>query len=158
GSLFTLTAYYTDLPCMEDDWTEVCQAAPCTDCSACINNCPTHAIREDRFLIDNEKCLSFYNEGPGEIPEWVPLSAFQCVYDCLECQAGCPMNAEYLDHVIGPITFSEAETAMIMGEKDFHEFDPALQKKVEVLGMTQWLPAIPRNLRILFELESSTHG
>ena len=47
---------------------------------------------------------------------------------------------------------------MIMGERDFHEFDPALQKKVEVLGMTQWLPAIPRNLRILFELERTPHG
>ena len=57
-----------------------------------------------------------------------------------------------------PGPFGDGRRARIMEEKDFHEFDPVLQKKVEVLGMTQWLPAIPRNLRILFELESSTHG
>ena len=152
GSHLTLVAYFTDIPCVKDDWTDICNAEICTNCRVCINSCPTDAIRDDRFLIENERCLSFFNEVPGEFPEWIPLSAHNCVYDCLKCQNVCPMNKEYSDNVIGPIKFSEEETNMLMAAREFSEFNPALQKKVKVLGMDQWLKAIPRNLKVLFEL------
>lgn len=153
GSSLTLVAYFTDIPCTEDDWTEIRQAETCSNCYICINTCPTKAIRKDRFLIDNERCLSYFNEVPGEFPEWIPLSAHHCVYDCLKCQLKCPMNKKHINHVIGPIKFSEEETKMILSERKFDAFNPILQRKVKILGMDGWLEAIPRNLLVLFELE-----
>jgi len=149
GSFLTLVAYFTNIPCIKDDWTEIRQAEICDSCRLCINSCPTDAIRDDRFLLDNERCLSYFNESAGEFPQWIPLSAHHCVYDCLKCQTNCPMNIEYLNNVIGPIKFSEEETHILLSGSKFHEFSPTLQKKVKLLGMDEWLEAIPRNLKIL---------
>lgn len=152
GSFLTLVAYFTDVACTEDEWKEIKCADICTNCRSCIESCPTNAIRDDRFLINNEKCLSYFNESPGEFPEWIPLTAHHCIYDCLKCQTNCPMNKKYLGNVIGPIKFNEEETYLLLAGKQFHEFGLDLQKKIKLLGMDQWLKAIPRNLKILFEL------
>ncbi len=154
GSSLTLVAYFTDMPCTEDDWAEIRQAETCNNCYICINNCPTKAIRKDSFLIDNERCLSYFNESPEEFPEWIPLSAHHCVYDCLKCQLKCPMNKKYINHVIGPIEFSEEETNRLIAGAKYHEFNPVLQRKVKILGMDKWLEAIPRNLLVLFEQDN----
>lgn len=152
GSFLTLVAYFTDAACTKDQWKEIKCADICFNCKACIENCPTDAIRNDRFLIDNERCLSYFNEGPGEFPEWIPLTAHHCLYDCLKCQINCTMNKRYLGNVIGPVKFNEEETCLLLEGKEFQEFNPDLQKKIKILGMDQWLKAIPRNLKILFEL------
>lgn len=151
GSYQILVAYYSDIPCSSDDWTEVHMAEQCSSCSICLNNCPTGAIRADRFLIDNERCLSFFNEFPGEFPDWIPASAHHCVYDCQKCTIVCPMNKEVRNNVIGPIRFSEEETEMIMAGRKFEEFNPPLKKKIKALGMNKWLAAIPRNIKILID-------
>ena len=153
GSIFSFVAYFSDIPCDDnDDWTEMRQADICTNCRICFNNCPTGAIREDRFLIDNERCLSYFNESEGEFPEWIPLSVHHCLYDCLKCQINCPMNKEYVNNVVESIKFSEDETGMLLSGSSFEAFSPALKQKSEVLGLDKWLDAIPRNLKILFEL------
>ncbi len=157
GSSITLVAYFTDIQCVDDDWTNVSKASICSNCNACINHCPTNAISKDRFLIDTEKCLSYYNESPLEIPEWIPSSAHNCVYDCMKCQYVCPMNKEYVNNVFGPVKFSEKETGMIMSGVKLQNLSPELQKKVKVLGMDQWYQAMPRNLSLLFEIYGSDH-
>jgi epoxyqueuosine reductase len=85
GSFFSYAAYFTDIPCDNNDWSKVRQADICTNCNICINNCPTEAISEDRFLINNKRCLSYLNESADEFPEWLPLSVHHCLYDCLKC-------------------------------------------------------------------------
>lgn len=153
GSYLSFGAYFSDIPCNDnDDWTEMRQADICTNCKICFNNCPTGAIRGERFLIDNERCLSYFNESPGEFPEWLPLSVHHCLYDCLKCQINCPMNKKYENNVIGPIRFSEDETDLILSGSPFDAFSPALKQKSKILGLNKWLDAIPRNLKILFEL------
>ena len=152
GSMFSLIAYFTDIPCENDEWLEVHQQEQCSNCSICYDNCPTGAIRSDRFLIDNEKCLSYFNEGGGEFPEWLPLSVHHCLYDCLKCQIYCPMNEEYVENVAGPIKFNEEETDMLLSGKTLDEFTPELKQKAKMLGLDKWLDAIPRNLKVLFEL------
>ena len=152
GSFFSFAAYFSDIPCDNDDWTEMRQADICANCNICFNNCPTGAIRKFRFLIDNERCLSYYNESTKEFPEWIPLSVHHCLYDCLKCQANCPMNKEYVNNVSEVIKFSGDETNMLLSGSPYDAFTPALQHKSKILGLNQWLDAIPRNLEILFKL------
>jgi len=158
GSFFSFAAYFSDIPCDNDRWMELGQSEACTHCQACFNNCPTGAIRKDRFLIDNERCLSNLNESPGEFPEWLPKSVHHCLYDCLKCQIKCPINKEYAHNVIGPIEFSEDETDMLLSGSPFDAFSPALQQKSKILGLEEWLESIPRNLKVLFELSDRACG
>ena len=151
GSFHTLAAYFTDVPCEEDNWRNVTQMDCCDGCLACLGNCPTGALREDRFLIDTERCLSFFNEFPGDFPEWLPRSAHHCLYDCLMCQNVCPANRERIEDVIGLIEFDGPETEMLLAGTPMPELPAPLQAKVKFLGMDQWYAAIPRNMLVLFE-------
>ena len=127
-------------------------AERCTHCWACVKNCPTGAIRKDRFIIDNERCLSNLNESPGEFPAWLPKSVHHCLYDCLKCQIICPMDRAYLDHVIGPVQFSEEETELLLSGGPLDAFSPELKQKSKLLGLDPWIENMPRNLKVLFEL------
>lgn len=151
GSFISLMAYYTDAPCERDPWTGVRMAEACRGCDACIRACPTGAIRPGRFLLDNERCLSFFNEAPGEFPEWLPRAVHHCLYDCMKCQLSCPMNREHIGNVAGPIEFSEEETGLLLSGAKLEELGPGLLKKVKYLGIDKWYAAIPRNLGILIE-------
>ena len=151
GSFLTLTAYLTDVPCVDDNWYEIRQMDNCSNCKACLNNCPTGAIIKDRFLINNERCLSYFNESPRDFPKWLPKSVHHCIYDCLMCQNICPENKNYIDNVIGPIEFDEIETDLLLSGKSIKEFPNAMKKKVRFLGMHEWIEAIPRNIKILLE-------
>lgn len=159
GSFMNLYAFYSDLPAdaqvtgdvLAGGWHDIGPMAACDGCDACLDACPTGAIRPQRFLIDNERCLSCYNEGPGEFPDWLPRSVHHCLYDCLRCQLACPENAAYAGRVIGPIDFDSDETALLLAGKPLDEFPAALQDKVRLLGMDPCLAAIPRNLALLLE-------
>jgi epoxyqueuosine reductase len=154
GSFLSFAAYYSDVPCDESEWMEVRMADNCARCRACLHHCPTGAIRDDRFLIDNERCLSYLNEGPGEFPEWLPLSVHHCVYDCLQCQIHCPMNKAYADHIVEGIGFDETETDILLSGVPFDKYGPAMKQKAKVLGLDQWPDGIPRNLQALFDLHA----
>ncbi len=152
GSLYSFASYFSDVPADEDVWMDVRMAERCTHCWACVKNCPTGAIRKDRFIIDNERCLSNLNESPGEFPAWLPKSVHHCLYDCLKCQIICPMDKDYLNHVIGPIQFSEEETERLLSGGPLDAFSPELRQKSKLLGLDPWIENIPRNLKVLFEL------
>lgn len=150
GSNFSLVAYWSDLPCVDVGWSEVRLAPTCAKCTICMTSCPTGAIRKDRFPIDTDRCLSYWNEGGAPFPEWMPASAHNCVYDCLECQLACPMNKDQLATVAGPVQFDEAETAALLGGAPIDSLPPPAQEKAHYLGMHQWPAGIARNLRALF--------
>jgi epoxyqueuosine reductase len=152
GSLYSFASYFSDAPCDDPTWVELRMAERCTHCWACFNNCPTGAIRKDRFIIDNERCLSNLNESPGEFPAWLPKSVHHCLYDCLKCQIICPMDKAYLSNTIGPIQFSEDETERLISGGPLDAFSPELKQKSKLLGLEPWLDNIPRNLKVLFEL------
>ena len=48
-----------------------------------MNKCPTKAIRQDRFLISAEQCLTFFNEKPDDFPEWVNPVWHNCLIGCM---------------------------------------------------------------------------
>jgi len=152
GSSFLFAAYFSDLPCETADWLELRLAERCANCQACFNNCPTGAIRRERFLIDNERCLSNLNESPGEFPAWLPETAHHCLYDCLKCQAICPMNKDILQNIGEPVEFDEEETSMLLAGNPLDTFSSEFQEKARRLGIERWFSNIPRNLRVLMDL------
>ncbi len=151
GSYFSYDAFFTDLPCSEGQWRPVTIAASCISCSACIHHCPTQAIRKDRYLIDNQRCLSAINEMPGEFPDWLAPSIHHTMYDCLRCQEICPMNQEYRENVLRTVVFNEEETGMLLSGAPYDSFSDSMKRRTKLLGLDDWLEAIPRNLRMLLE-------
>jgi len=151
ASNFSFAAYYSDIPYTDECWTDVTMAPLCAKCRACINSCPTGAIQKTRFLIDNERCLSYWNESAEPFPEWMPESAHHCMYDCLKCQVNCPMNKDQIKKTAGPIRFSEAETDMLLSGLNYEQQPVSLRKKVKYLGLHQWPDGIAKNMKTLIE-------
>jgi epoxyqueuosine reductase len=152
GSFLNLAPYFSDVPCEDNTWQEIRQMDLCHTCRACMQNCPTAAIMPTRFLIDNERCLTYFNEAGGEwnFPDWIDPSSHHALYGCLRCQTACPVDAQYVKTVAEPFEFSEAETTLLMERKSFELFPDELKQKVLALGMVEYLGAIPRNLQALF--------
>ncbi len=153
GSNFSYDAYFSDMLCEEDTWGGLKTAEICNNCGLCIKRCPTNAIREDRFLIDNQRCLSYFNEVPGEFPTWLPANIHHTLYDCLICQSICPMNESQIGRITENISFDERETDMLLEGIPIDSFPEDLKSKVFALGIDDWYDSIPRNLKILFELQ-----
>jgi epoxyqueuosine reductase len=154
GSNISYIAFFSDIPCEEDTWRNQCVAKICNHCNACINLCPTGAIRKDRFLIDNQRCLSCINEDGGDFPDWLPKDVHHTLYDCLRCQEKCPLNATVSKDIIGPICVTEEETQRLLEGKGPEYFTPQFMENAKKIGLFNWSQGLPRNIRAIIEAES----
>ena len=66
------------------------------------------------------------------------------------------MNKKHVNNVMESVRFCEDETDMLLSGGHFDAFPHALKQKSKMLGLNNWLDAIPRNLKILFELSEHT--
>ncbi len=65
--------------------------AGCGSCTLCIDACPTGAL--DRpGVLDATRCLSYWTQTAGEIPDDVMDALEDRVYGCDICQDACPWN------------------------------------------------------------------
>jgi epoxyqueuosine reductase len=65
--------------------------AGCGSCTLCIEACPTGALDEPGVL-DSTRCLAYWTQTAGEMPEYVMDALEDRVYGCDICQDVCPWN------------------------------------------------------------------
>jgi epoxyqueuosine reductase len=66
-------------------------ALDCGSCTLCIEACPTGAL-DDPGTLDSTRCLSYWSQAPGPIPEEYRAELGGQVYGCDICQDVCPWN------------------------------------------------------------------
>lgn len=149
GSFNRLAAFFSDLPCAEDQWQDREVLPGCDECHACVRACPTGAIREDRFLIQAERCLTYLNEKDASVPfpDWVDPRVHNALVGCMRCQRVCPYDRLALDYISARGELSEEETALLLSGRKDGEAAAALNRKLEGMGLD--LSVFPRNLRVL---------
>jgi epoxyqueuosine reductase len=159
GSFHRLAIFYSDLPfdlaqdkpCQQDHWQEPEMMERCQKCSACLRHCPTGAITSERFLLRAERCITFHNEEPSDVPfsAWIDPSWHNCLVGCLHCQSICPENMSFLDWVQEGAEFSAEETALLVQGVPPDQLPAATTKKLEESDLIRLLDVFPRNLNIL---------
>lgn len=149
GSFHRLTAFFSDLPCAEDQWQDREVLPGCDGCHACVRSCPTGAIPEDRFLIHAERCLAYLNEKDSSVPfpEWVGPQAHNALVGCMRCQRVCPYDKLVLDFTSARGELSEEETALLLSGQRDGEAAVALGRKLKDMGLDR--SVFPRNLKVL---------
>jgi epoxyqueuosine reductase len=80
----------------------------CGSCTLCIEACPTGALDEPG-VVDSTKCLSYWTQAPGPIPEGYRAELGAQVYGCDICQDVCPWNRGIEKRRSGDFLPEEAE-------------------------------------------------
>jgi len=153
GSFHRLFTFYSDFPYEQDGWQELRMMDLCKECSACVRKCPTGAIPEDRFLLRAERCLTFHNEHPVDVPfpDWIDPSWHNCLVGCLHCQKVCPANEKVIKWTEPGPTFSEEETKLLLSGTTVENLPEETRSKVEEHGLGYYLSVYPRNLGVILE-------
>jgi epoxyqueuosine reductase QueG len=160
GSAITLIAWWCDLP--EADAGIARGPAKfmdrCASCDLCPSLCPTGAIPREFGVIDASRCVSLYNEGDGEVPDWVPKACFHATNGCSICQRSCPENAQYRSWMVRMPSFEEDEVAsMLSGGKD----EESLKVIAKVISADEpellqaYAPIIAINLKRFFDAQGA---
>lgn len=154
GSFFSLHAYYTNYKMEHDTWDELKMMERCENCTDCIKNCPTNAIRGEPFVIDAGKCLSLYNEIDGEIPKWMDKNAHNALMGCMKCQYDCPGNKEEIKKAGRFEDVTEEETKMLLNGEFNDDLVASLSSKIKMFDSSygmKILPRLKRNLEVLIK-------
>lgn len=126
GSMFFLGELFLDIELEYDHPVK----SRCGTCHACIDACPTGALRRDEMFCSS-RCLSYQTiENRGEIPPDISACMGDMMYGCDRCQNACPWNR-----------FAAPNNT------------PQLQPKNELLGMTRtdWKNLTIEQYRKLFK-------
>jgi epoxyqueuosine reductase len=135
----------------------------CRDCRACIEACPTGAIRKDRFLISAERCYTLLSESRRPFPDWARLPKAVCLIGCMTCQHVCPENRGRLQTEPSGVELNGEETEALLeagrklgavsGADTRAKPDPPASPagvsawaKIDRLGMTEDIEVMGRNL------------
>lgn len=151
GSCHRLTVFGSDMICPEGfELASDLEMDRCSKCGICIKQCKTGAICENEVQIDADKCLTFYNETKGAMPEWIQDDWHNSLVGCTRCQGKCPANKGMWNRKkVGKL--SDDETQAIMKASAFDALDAALQDKLSELSLDRYFDVLARNISLLFQ-------
>jgi epoxyqueuosine reductase len=123
----------------------------CDSCEACGSACPTGAIGEGRILLHAERCLTNFNELPGDWPDWLVPAWHNCLLGCLYCQEACPQNLGCLAVEEADVVFDLEETSALLAgaAKRSSRVWERIGSTVAQLGLQEYEAVLGRNLRAL---------
>jgi epoxyqueuosine reductase len=154
GSFVTLCGFLTDFEFAEDNWQEVTMMDDCGSCRICMLECPCDCIREENFVIDAPKCISWYNERNGEFPGWMDPDIHNALLGCMKCQMSCPANDRAMEFTGRFEDIPQEDTKNILsGTID----EAALEAISKIFGpfteneLEDFTPILKRNLSVLIK-------
>jgi epoxyqueuosine reductase len=152
GSYNLLYAFLTDHPFTEDHRTNLEILNECNHCHACERTCPTNCISRWSFSTNIDRCLTLYNENPGDFPNWIYGSMHHALMGCMKCKSPCPVN-EGIAELSGTLEeVSEEETRKILKGTPDDALLKSLQRKLRqfrAVATKEQFPIMSRNLRAL---------
>jgi epoxyqueuosine reductase len=148
GSFHRLRAFFTEQPCSRGTWHSVRPMHLCKGCSICTTNCPTQAIRPDRFVIDAGRCVTLYNELPEPMPAWMPARAHNALVGCTLCQWKCPANVRAVGRGEKLAELTEEETSMLLSGTIDETLGASVAAKLARNDLAGDLAHLARNLRL----------
>lgn len=151
GSYFRLRAFFSDMPCPQNNWRESVALELCSKCTACIKKCPTEAINADRFLVNAGKCLTFFNEKEDAFPGWLDPAWHNCLIGCMICQDVCPANKDHTAWIMPGGDFSERETGMILDGVSKDKLPANTAQKLQNVCILESYELLQRNLGVLID-------
>jgi epoxyqueuosine reductase QueG len=122
-------------------------AESCVDCRACVEACPTGALRGEGGL-DRELCLQHWSSISGALPPAVEAAWGNRLYGCDVCQEACPLYAPAKDAVTSRGRLGEGLSAAWILRSSEAELRSALRGSA--LGMS-WISveALKRNAELV---------
>ncbi len=154
GSFIALRAYLTDFDFKEEKFFDMRLMDACENCRICVTKCPTQAISEDNSPIDVDRCITLYNENPGELPDWIEQPLHNALFGCMSCQMFCPANKDVMKNPLHLGELTEEETMLLLkGTKDSPLLASISEKLQIPIAKHQdyYLSVIQRNLKVLLE-------
>ena len=156
GSFFQLISFYSDMPVQKDQWYDLRMLERCNKCRACVKVCPTSAINTQRFIINAEKCITFFNENGYEFPEWIDSKAHNSLIGCMLCQYNCPENKKVRNIVGYKTEFTEQETRQILNTGMINKLNDEVKTKLTGLDLIDThtdFTNLKRNLLMLLHIK-----
>jgi epoxyqueuosine reductase len=152
GSYNVLYAFLTDHSVAEDNWTSLQILDECNRCHACVRTCPTACISRWNYSTNIDKCLTLYNENPGDFPNYILGSMHHALMGCMQCKSPCPAN-EGIAELSGNLEdISEEETRKILKGAPDDALLKSLSKKLRQFRAAvskDQFPILKRNLSVL---------
>ncbi len=158
GSFHRLVSFFTDALLEYDTWREPAMLEQCQTCFVCVAACPTGAISKERFLIRAETCLTYHNEHPEPIPEWIDHSWHNSLIGCMRCQDICPVDEPFRDWVQDGGSFTETETAMLLEGAAADDLPEETRNKLADLWLLDDAVLVGRNLRLLMRSQAGAES
>ncbi len=98
----------------------------CGTCQACMDICPTRAIRAPG-VVDARRCISYWTiEHHGPIPPEVRKGIGTYLFGCDDCQVVCPWNRKawnadfFQTHIRYDLASLSYDTLLFLTEDEFH--------------------------------------
>jgi epoxyqueuosine reductase len=152
GSYNLLHAFVTDAAPAADSDAALEILDECRHCHMCDRICPTSCMRRTSFVLDAGRCLTLFNENPGDFPNVFLPSMHHALMGCMKCQSPCPENSRIPEQTTTLAGVSEEETRTILKGTPSEALKQAVKNRLRLfpaVKATDFGPILKRNLGAL---------